>query len=174
MKGLSGKVGKFIFSLPEYVCWVLLILLIILNFSGVIFRYCLNNPFTFGEEATKFLFVWLVMLGTAHTARRDKHVHLDFLTSKLPHGFQKALQILTIVAEIFLYIFLVVLAIRLCTITTQRTAIFKVNYRYIYSSVAVSGVYFIWYMGLRLIRASKEQPQDLNLSAETRLEGGND
>ncbi len=163
MSNVSQKVWKIIFNFPEYVCWIALVALIILNFSGVIFRYFFNSPFKFGEETTKFLFVWLVMLGTAYAAKRDKHVCFDLLANRLSPSGQKVLNIAIILVQIVLYVVLIYISILLCSITTQRTPVFKLNYRYIYSSVAVSGVYFIWYMLLRLKRVFKGQPQDLDI-----------
>ena len=51
----------------------------------VLTRYVLQHPAAWPEEAARYLFVWVALLGAALGVDRGAHFSLDLLTSRLPH-----------------------------------------------------------------------------------------
>jgi TRAP-type C4-dicarboxylate transport system permease small subunit len=50
----------------------------------VLTRYVLRHPADWPEEAARYLFVWVALLGAALGVDRGAHFSLDLLTSRLP------------------------------------------------------------------------------------------
>ena len=50
----------------------------------VLTRYVLQHPAAWPEEAARYLFVWVALLGAALGVDRGVHFSLDLLTSRLP------------------------------------------------------------------------------------------
>lgn len=52
---------------------------VVLTFSQVVLRTVFNNPQAWAEEVSRYLFAWIVFLGTAVAFGRDTHIRIDFL-----------------------------------------------------------------------------------------------
>lgn len=52
----------------------------------VLTRYVFQHPAAWPEEAARYLFVWVALLGAALGVDRGVHFSLDLLTSRLPAG----------------------------------------------------------------------------------------
>ena len=63
----------------EYLCIALLMCIIVLCFTNTFLRYLFDSPIVWSEEVTKFMSVWLAIVGAAATSRADEHTTLDLL-----------------------------------------------------------------------------------------------
>jgi TRAP-type C4-dicarboxylate transport system permease small subunit len=68
----------------DYLAAILLAAMTILVFMQVIFRYWLHLPLDWGEEVSRYLFIWAAMLGAAIAMRRQAHFGIDSLVAVLP------------------------------------------------------------------------------------------
>ena len=73
------KVDTVVKKGVEYLCMALLMAIIILCFTNTVLRYVFDSPIVWSEEVTKFMAVWLAIVGAASTARADGHTTLDLL-----------------------------------------------------------------------------------------------
>jgi TRAP-type C4-dicarboxylate transport system permease small subunit len=74
----------------------------------VFFRYVLQNPLRWTEEAARYLLIWLVLLGSGVAMRNHSHLQVDILTASLPEGPSRVLDaIVTVLTSIFLGIVVV-------------------------------------------------------------------
>lgn len=76
-------------------CFVAFFLVVLLQIS---YRYLLNLPLTWSEEAARALNIWAVFLGVAVAVRRGQHLRVDLLDSYLARRLprvQLALHVLT-------------------------------------------------------------------------------
>ncbi|MGE9290428.1 MAG: TRAP transporter small permease [Puniceicoccales bacterium] len=48
-------------------------------------RYLFNSPFSWAEELSTILFVWLVMIGAALALKRQQHFSVTFLVERMSH-----------------------------------------------------------------------------------------
>lgn len=96
MKAVMDKINKaydvfnnlnewFIIFLMAFMCVDLL--------AQVIFRYVFGTPLTWSEELARYLFVWIALFGSAWCGRGHIHVRMTAVTSLLPAGFNRVLQI---------------------------------------------------------------------------------
>lgn len=74
----------------DYIAAILLAVMTVLVFLQVLFRYWLQLPLDWGEEVSRYLFIWSAMLGAAIAAKRRAHFGIDFLVKILPFPVQTA------------------------------------------------------------------------------------
>lgn len=60
----------------------------------VFMRYVADSPVTFTEELSRFLLIWLGLLGAAYAYRRRMHLALDLLVLKLQDRQRVSLNVL--------------------------------------------------------------------------------
>ncbi len=73
----------------EWTLISILALMVVLVFGNVVLRYGFNSSITFSEEVSRFLFVWMVFLGSVLMLRDNGHLGVHTLTSKLPLAGKK-------------------------------------------------------------------------------------
>ncbi|NSW92898.1 MAG: TRAP transporter small permease [Firmicutes bacterium] len=76
-------------------------------FLQVILRYLFSSANAWSEELARYTFVWLVLLGSAVAARRNKHMNIEFFIDKFPPYLKKIIQLLLyslIIAFLFVLI----------------------------------------------------------------------
>lgn len=57
----------------------------------VIARYVFNSPLTWAEQVARYLFVWMVMLGTPLALRMKVHIAFDTVLRMLPHSVRQVI-----------------------------------------------------------------------------------
>ena len=67
----------------EWLLIAILGLMVLLVFSNVVLRYGFNSGIVFSEEVSRFLFVWMVFLGSVLMLRDNGHLGVHTLTKKL-------------------------------------------------------------------------------------------
>ena len=77
----------------DYVAALLLAVMAILVFMQVLFRYWLHLPLDWGEEVSRYLFIWGAMLGAAVAMKRRSHFGIDLLVKVLPSSVQRCVAI---------------------------------------------------------------------------------
>lgn len=68
----------------------------VLVVAGVVLRYGLNDPLTWGEELIVGLFTWLVFVGAAAAIRTHMHIRIDVLAPVFAHPKMAWLGVLTV------------------------------------------------------------------------------
>jgi len=77
----------------DYIAAILLAVMTVLVFLQVLFRYWLQLPLDWGEEVSRYLFIWSAMLGAAIATKRRAHFGIDFLVRALPFPVQTAIAV---------------------------------------------------------------------------------
>ncbi|MHC1758774.1 MAG: TRAP transporter small permease [Negativicutes bacterium] len=62
---------------------ILFAALIVIVFTQVIFRYVFASSFIWGEELSKYIFVWLMFLGISSGIYNSKHLGISYFAGKL-------------------------------------------------------------------------------------------
>lgn len=79
----------------------------ILVFGNVVLRYVFHSGITWSEEMSRFLFIWMVFLGSIAALKEGNHLGMDVIFRKLPTYVQRV--VLVIGQVIILYILWLVL-----------------------------------------------------------------
>jgi TRAP-type C4-dicarboxylate transport system permease small subunit len=73
-----------LWQLVVSVATLLLFVLVLTTLLQVLSRYVFRRPFDWTEEAARYVFVWLGMMGAGIAARERAHFFVDILVERLP------------------------------------------------------------------------------------------
>jgi len=115
----------------------------------VITRYFSENPSSFTDELSRYLMIWLGILGAAYVTGKKEHVSIDFFIKKISVQNRKILTLfITLSIICFAIITLVIGGGRLVYITLilqQYSPSLKIPLALVYSILPISGILIIFY-----------------------------
>jgi len=87
---------------------LMILLLTIVVFLQVFYRYALHSPLAWSEEFAMFLWQWCNYIGAALAVRHGHHYHVDLVVAKFPERWRNLMQVFSsliifTVAYIFLH-----------------------------------------------------------------------
>ncbi len=139
-------------SLDKWIAYLLVVFmsLMVLNVTWqVVSRYVFQSPSSFTDELSRYMLIWVGMLGAAYVAGKNEHLAIDILLTKLEEKAQDKLMIL--INSCILIFALVVMVIGgsnlvyLTFILEQRSAVLQIPLAYIYGIIPFSGLLVIYY-----------------------------
>lgn len=143
MENIQNILNKII----EIFCIAIMGIMTILVTWQVITRYFFNNPSVVTEQTSQYLFVWLVMYGSAYVFGKREHMQISFIRDLTPKGVRKVIDAFQ---EIIIAIFVVGVMMYGGYFTTlrqmaQTDAALQIPMGVIYSAIPISGVMIIFY-----------------------------
>lgn len=115
---------KFITNIDQYISAILFIVIMILLFVQVVSRYVFGHSFTWTEELSVLLFVWMTYLGVSSAVTYRKNLRIDALLDVVPFPVKKVLLIVSDVIFIVFNIYLIFPFVELIgSIGTSKTPI---------------------------------------------------
>lgn len=124
--------------------------LMVLNVTWqVVSRYVFQSPSSFTDELSRYMLIWVGMLGAAYVAGKNEHLAIDILLTKLEEKAQDKLMIL-INSCIFIFALVVMVIggsnlVYLTFILEQKSAVLQIPLAYIYGIIPFSGLLVIYY-----------------------------
>jgi len=77
----------YIIKLADHIIEILMvivsIILLVVVFTNVIFRYVIRSPLSWANEIARYGLVWWVFLGSALAVKKDRHIALSFIPKHL-------------------------------------------------------------------------------------------
>ncbi|MEO9968148.1 MAG: TRAP transporter small permease [Reichenbachiella sp.] len=133
----------------EYVLSLLLGLMVLNVLWQVASRYLLNDPSAFTDELSRYLLIWVGLLGAAYASGKGMHVAIELLERALSEK-QKRFQKLTIqvIITVFSILVLTVGGTRLVLISFelgQTSSAMQLPLGYVYLSLPLSGLLIAYY-----------------------------
>ena len=80
---------------------ILMALMVVDVFLQVLFRFVIERPLSWTEEVSRYLFVWIVWIGSAIVMAEKGHVGIDILIKKFSPAWQRFLEILIYLIFLF-------------------------------------------------------------------------
>ncbi|SKC36349.1 TRAP transporter small permease [Maledivibacter halophilus] len=111
----------------------------------VVLRFVFNSGFSWGEEVSRFIFVWLMYFSISYTTRNHRHIKVSFLVNKFNEKVQKI--IMLIVDFLFLIFSSVIFisAIKICQ------SVIEYNDRAVTIDVSMNIIYGAGFIGFALM-----------------------
>jgi len=124
--------------------------LMVINVLWQVFtRYLSDTPSSFTDELSRYLMIWLGILGAAYVSGKNMHVAIDYLPSKLNEKSRKRLAIFVhLVVLLFAFFALVIGGSRLVYISYilgQTTAALGMPLAVVYLVLPLSGLLIVYY-----------------------------
>lgn len=92
--------------IEKTVVGVIMLLLIVMGFVQVLFRFVLHMPLAWTEELLTFCMIWVAYLGSSAAANERKHIlvsmFIDMLPKRLRLGFTVFSQILWLICTLLM------------------------------------------------------------------------
>lgn len=132
LKALEAK----LIVIEEYFVIMTLACLTGLQIVQVAFRYFLNRPLAFVDETSRYIFIWMVMVGAGLAMAKLAHFQIDFLKARMPTKLRTLttglvyLVTLVFTVGVVWYGFLLLEAV-----SSQITAVLEISFSIPYSSV---------------------------------------
>ncbi len=143
------KIKKMIDKIIEVILVGLLGIMVI-NVSWQVFsRFVLNDPSSWTEELTRYLLIWLGMLGAGYVTGQKMHLAIDYFAKKGSKQIQFYIElVVNFSILIFAIAVLVIGGVNLVGLTLyleQISASLQIQLGYVYVALPLSGVLIVFY-----------------------------
>lgn len=121
----------------------------------VVTRYVFNAPSAFSEALAQYLFVWMIMFGSAYVYGSLEHLTIDLLKDRFSPGLNLLVEI---VSNLCLFAFILFVCVvggwKYTASQTKRIdASLHIPMSYLYISVPFTGVITMFYAVYNIIRS---------------------
>ncbi len=90
------KLLDAVMVLNKKILVVLLSVFTLIVVLQVVARYIFHSPLTWSEQVARYLFIWMIMLGTPLAMRMNVHIAFDMVLKWMPLRLQKGLKIMNL------------------------------------------------------------------------------
>lgn len=141
------KLREIINMVAETISKVLLGIMVVFVTWQVVSRYVFHSPVPWTETATKYLFIWLVLINGAYIFGRREHMNISYVRGKLSPKWQKILCVVTEgVSCLFALVVLLGggwLAVQIGL--PQKDAALEISMGLVYLALPISGILTAFY-----------------------------
>jgi TRAP-type C4-dicarboxylate transport system permease small subunit len=105
--------------------WLLFVMLAVMSvlISWQVFaRFVVGESLTFSEEASRFLMIWLTLLGAAYAIKEGSLIAIDLLQSKLTGALGKSVRTMMSIISCVFYIILIIYGFIMAQSVSFQTA----------------------------------------------------
>ncbi len=138
---------------------LLLVLMVLAVLWQVFSRYVLNAPSSVTEELSRYLFIWIGILGAAYASGQQIHLAIDILHSKLNKANRMILRIFINLLIIFFSLTVLVIGganlVYVNYDLGQSSAALNLPLSYVYLVVPLSGILVIVYKVNEILHSKK-------------------
>lgn len=135
---------------------IILMALMVLNVTWqVTSRYVFQNPSSFTDELSRYMLIWVGMLGAAYVAGKNEHLAIDIILTSLKEKLQKKVLILVSVLVMAFALTVMVIGgsnlVYITFILGQKSAALQIPLAYVYSIIPFSGILVCYYQTFTII-----------------------
>lgn len=134
---------RFLDRFEEWAIIVLLSAMSVLVFVSTFTRYVFFYPITWGEEAARYMMVWLAYIGASAGLKRGSHLGVEAFVTVLPKSWRPFLNVLRYLIIIVFNALVVLLARQIMAnqmLTGQTSPALAIPIYFAYAAVPVGAV----------------------------------
>lgn len=110
-------------------------------FYSVVMRYVFQRPPFWAEELSRFIFIWIIMLGAVLVTREQSHIELVLFVNLLPKKWRFVLSIFTRLLMVVFCWVMVQQGIKIYPIVAEASSpTFGLSMGWLYLSIPVGGL----------------------------------
>jgi len=147
--------------------WFLALLMagmVVIISAQVWYRFILNDPLSWSEEAGRYLFVWISFMGAAAGVRYQVHLGLDLIEKFLS---PRACRFLVVLVNLIIQVFLLIIIYGgfkiLGVIRFQESPSMNISMQYPYMAVPVGGIFMFINSVRIMVAAIRNRTMDLEV-----------
>lgn len=142
LKRILANVNTF----TEYLVSALLVLMVVVVFLQVIFRFVLHASLPWSEELSRYILVWLSFLGAAIGVRRGAHIGVEVVVSLFPKTLKIAAALFVHAVSMVFFSLLILYGWRILGVVgRQLSPAMEWSMAIPYSAIFVGGVLMLAY-----------------------------
>lgn len=137
---IMQKTSDNLNEIVKKVVAVLLVLITVIITIQVFYRHVLKDSLTWSEETARYIFIWLIMLGSSIGVKEGGHIAITIIKDKLKGRKKLVLDIIINLMIAFFALVLLVAGIRISlSVTGQLSPGIRLSMFWVYISVPISG-----------------------------------
>ncbi|WP_158969913.1 TRAP transporter small permease [Paraglaciecola sp. L3A3] len=140
------QINFWLTKITGYFVSILMLLIVITVLWQVFSRYVLMSPSAGSDEISRFLLIWLGLLGSTYCYQQNSHLSLDILARKLSLNAQVNLaRLVHFLIFTFSLAVLIIGGINLVATTlqpVQLSAVLEIKMAYVYSVMPLTGAIY--------------------------------
>src|SRR2546421_1092207 len=161
LQALAIGLDRWVAKAEAVVIVVLVTMLTAVTFAQVCARYVLGDPLIWSEEAARYLFVWVSMIGAALALREGGHFGLDLLIRRAP-ALKPALgPMVTLVTAIFLFILFKTGIDETNLAAMQFAMTFPMRMQWAYLALPIGAGLMLFHIAVHVVRSPRMHLLDL-------------
>lgn len=120
---------------------LLLIVMVVVVFAQVIFRFVLEQPLPWSEEVARYIMVWIAFLGAALAIEKRAHPLVEVFVNLLPVKVRIPVHILAVGLSCIFYTIILYYGLMFVTSSmTQPSAVMRIPMGCVYVVIPLSGL----------------------------------
>lgn len=117
------------------------IIMTVMIFLQVIYRYVLADSLSFSEELARYMFIWSVAMGSALALKTRSHIGVDIVVERLPKSLASPAKIVASALNLLFFALLIWYGSEMVVETMdQESAALSLPMGYVYLAVPLSGI----------------------------------
>ncbi|CRL61341.1 MULTISPECIES: TRAP transporter small permease [Proteus] len=134
-------------TIVAYFCIFLVGLMTILVTYQVVTRYLFNDPSAVSEVLSRYLFIWLILIGSAYVFGLREHIAITFMRDRMPYKVRIYLEILGEFATTAFVLLVLTIGgyIGMSRQMGQLDSALQIPIGVIYAAIPISGVLSVFY-----------------------------
>ncbi|KJS81020.1 MAG: hypothetical protein JM58_17950 [Peptococcaceae bacterium BICA1-8] len=134
---------SFLDKFEDYSVTALYMVMIIVIFLQVFFRFVIKASLPWSEELARYIMAWAVFIGASIAAKEGAHIGIDSIVSRLPKKMEHYIRILAMALSFVfsvILVYLAVLIIQFLMKTGQKTPAMMIPMWIAYFSVLFGSI----------------------------------
>jgi tripartite ATP-independent transporter DctM subunit len=128
--------------------------------AGVFFRYALNSPLYWAEEAARLLLIWLSFVGAALAFQRKQHLAMDVVMRLLPESMRVRIEVLVAGAGVAFCVAVIQQTVDLMgSRWTRVSPVMSAPYLLFALPLALGLVFGAGYLVTEIVRLARQAPR---------------
>lgn len=144
----------------------------IIAFLAVFYRFVLNDPIRWSEEAARYMMVWVTFLGAGYAMGKGRHIGVTLFMDRLPQGLRRKV---TFAAELAVMVFLAAVTVQgvnlMISLWSQTSPAMDFPMWIPYLAIPVGSVYMFLHLLFLVLSRSSRSLSTADLELEAALKG---
>lgn len=141
------RIDDLVEKVLEILITLSLIFVAVITFLQVVFRYVLNEPLTWSQEALMIAFVYSVLFGAAIAVKNGEHLKVEIF-EKLPkpiHITFKVIEFIVVGTMIVILFYFGLVLVQNNLTSGQTMSMLPIKMGYVYLVIPVSSAFMLYY-----------------------------
>lgn len=150
----ENRFDRILDAIEGFLSVILSVVMITVTLMIIIWRYALNAPLTWGEEAARYLTIWFIYVGVCVAAKRGSHLGVEAFTLMMPPKIRKIVKWISDLFNILAFSFLAYCGFRMAVqyaSTKQVSTMMRIPMVVVFCIVPIGLIVSVYHYICRMI-----------------------